>query len=307
MDTISHVLTGLFIGIAVGGLLGFKDLKLPAFAGVLGGLAPDFDLVSLLMGGTSFFKYHRVVTHSIFAPFVFAFIIGAVFSKFKFQKKDFFKSDFSKYYLLGFAAVFSHLFLDFVTSQGIVLFYPFSNQLMSWSVMPLVDILLLIIFVSGLVVMELLPQKKVKVSALVLIFIACLFTAKFGLYEIAGNTVHELDGYEHATLMPDYFNPFEWRVVIETEQSFQVSDYSLFNGLKNDFEFEKQFNDLIAFSKASKLVDKFIETSRYPVAVVNENTVKWFDLRVSNDGHMGYTAMVTLDENLEVSEERMGL
>jgi len=307
MDPISHALMGLFIGIAMAGLLKFKELKWPAIAGVLAGVMPDVDILSTLMGSAAFFKYHRVMTHSFIALFIFALIIALVFSRFKFQKKDFFKSDFSKYYALAFVSLVGHIFLDIVTSQGVEFLYPFSTQLISWSFMPLVDIFFLLIFVAGLVVMEVLPAKKVKVSVVALIFITVLFATKFTLYQYAENKVYGLDGYQGASLIPHNFDPFEWRVVVEDTNSYFVADYELFDGISERLEFVKHFDNLVEASTNSELVDKFISVSRFPFAVVNDHSVFWYDLRVSDDGGLGYTAMVVLDENLNIIEERLGI
>ena len=289
------------------GLLKFKELKWPAIAGVLAGTIPDVDILSTLMSSAAFFKYHRVMTHSLIALFIFALIIALVFSRFKFQKKDFFKSDFSKYFTLSFVALIGHIFLDFVTSQGIVLLYPFSNQLFSWSFMPLVDIFLLLIFVAGLVVMEILPQKKVKISAVALILITILFVTKFTLYQYAENRVYGLDGFREAYLIPHNFDPLEWRVVVENTDSYFVADYKLFDGISERLEFVKQVDELIEVSRNSELVEKFIGVSSFPFAVVKDGSVLWYDLRVSNDGQLGYTAMVIFDESLNIIEERLGI
>lgn len=308
MDPISHALMGLFIGVAMAGILKFKSIKWPAIAGLLGGLIPDVDIVSTLMGSAAFFKYHRVMTHSFIALFVFALIIALVFSRFKIPFKNFFKSDFSKYYALSFVAIFSHLFLDFVTSQGIVFLYPFDPALFSWSFMPLVDIFLLLIFVAGLVVMEMLPKKKVQISAIALIFVVALFATKFTLYNYAENRVYGLDGYDGASLIPHNFDPLEWRVVVDHTDSYFVADYKLFDGISERMEFVKQFNDLIEASKKSELVDRFIEASRFPVAIIQDDgKVFWYDLRVSDDGGLGYTAMVVFDSTKNIIEERVGL
>jgi len=41
--------------------------------------------------------------------------------------------------------------------------------------------------------------------------------------------------------------------------------------------------------------------------IFNVTDVKWFDLRLSSDGHVGYTAMISLNEHLGITEEKVGI
>jgi len=116
--------------------------------GALSGMAPDLDfLIRSSSDPLLFLEYHRQFTHSlIFIP------IGALFCTvllyFLFKKQLTFK----QVYIFSFLGYATHGLLDACTSYGTQLFWPFSNERVSWSIVSIIDpvftipILLLIMF-----------------------------------------------------------------------------------------------------------------------------------------------------------------
>ena len=108
--------------------------------GFLAGLAPDLDV--LIRSSTDpvlFLEYHRQFTHSIFfIPFgalvVAAFIFPLVRKSLNFKTT----------YVASFLGYATHGLLDACTSYGTLLFWPFSNERITWNNISIVDPLLTI-------------------------------------------------------------------------------------------------------------------------------------------------------------------
>ena len=105
------------------------------FIGFLAGLTPDLDV--LIQSSTDpilSLEYHRQFTHSLFfIPFgslIFALLIFPLFRSSLNLKTVYFAS------LLGYA---THGLLDACTSYGTQLFWPFSNERISWNNISIVD------------------------------------------------------------------------------------------------------------------------------------------------------------------------
>ena len=108
--------------------------------GLIAGFAPDADVV--IKSSTDpilFLEYHRQFSHSlIFIPFG-ALIVAILFF-------PFFKSslDFKQIYLASFLGYLTHGILDACTSYGTLLYWPFSNERITWNNISIVDPILTI-------------------------------------------------------------------------------------------------------------------------------------------------------------------
>lgn len=297
MDTITHILFGFFIALLIAGKLGFKNLKWPVAAGIVAALAPDMDVITLLFSPGSFYEYHRVATHSIIGAVLLAIIIAILFSRLK--------KSFIKYLPITLLCILSHLYLDFITSTGIQLFYPYSTVKVALNMVPIVDVYMLAILAAGLVLIKRHPALGARISAFVLIFCFLLVSARIGLGVIADSSVDRLNGDSY--ISPHFFNPFKWAVVREQPDSYVISDYNLLTGIKESATVRKSSDPMIEASKQADVVKSFIASSAFPFAVIKGDTVIWHDLRVSIDGSRGYTASVQLGKNMSILQERMGL
>lgn len=297
MDTITHGLFGFFIAVLIARKVGFNKLKWPAAAGVTAALAPDIDIITLLFSPGTFYEYHRVATHSIIGAFLIAVIIAVLFSRLK--------KSFIKYFPIALLAVASHLYLDFITSTGIQLFYPYSTIKVALNMVPIVDVYILAVFAAGIVMIRKHPAHSARISAFVLIACVSFIGARIGLGVIADSNVSSIS--RESYLSPHIFNPFRWAVIAEQPDSYTVSDYNLLTGIRGSRLIFKADDPMIEASKQAEVVKSFIASSEFPFAVVKGDTVVWHDLRVSFDGSRGYTASVILGENMSILQESMGV
>ena len=112
-----------------------NNLLKVALVGFLAGLAPDLDV--LIQSSTDpilFLEYHRQFSHSLFfipfGSFIVALLIFPLIRKSMSFKTVYIAS------LLGYA---THGLLDACTSYGTLLFWPFSNERITWNNISIVD------------------------------------------------------------------------------------------------------------------------------------------------------------------------
>lgn len=230
MDFFSHALLPYLLG----SFLGLKRKYLAAL--VLGGIAPDLDVLVVWINyiyPTSLLIVHRGFTHTLFFGFfVAAFVLflatrDRVLTRAqRFVKLDL---DFSVSCLaFAYAGILSHLFLDYLTSKGVPLFYPFSAARYSAEIFSMIELIIMI--ASLLVLAELFRERsRAKFNKnLFIIFMAFLLIV--GGIRIEGKEMAQ--GYitdKSAKVYPDT-NLFQWAVLDNDSDSFLVREFNTLYG-----------------------------------------------------------------------------
>ncbi len=191
------------------------------FIGFLAGLTPDLDV--LIQSSTDpilSLEYHRQFTHSLFfIPFgslIVALLIFPLVKRSMSLKTVYFAS------LLGYA---THGLLDACTSYGTQLFWPFSNERVSWNNISIVDPLFTIP-VLILVVIAIRTKKKI-FSFFGIGWIIFYLSLGFVQYERALSVSIELANMrghnaERLTLKPSFGNLILWKSIYQHKDTFYV-------------------------------------------------------------------------------------
>ena len=109
--------------------VGKKNIAKISVVGFLAGLAPDLDvLIQSPTDPVLFLEYHRQFTHSLFFIPFGALIVAALI--FPLVRKHL---SFKTTYAASFFGYATHGLLDACTSYGTVLFWPFSNERITWN------------------------------------------------------------------------------------------------------------------------------------------------------------------------------
>lgn len=294
-DNITHSLFAFLIGIILIKKLKFEDTKWPIVALILAANFPDIDFVIRFFGTGFYLVHHREFSHCIIGIILLSLIIAAVFSKLK-------QKNFNKYFLLGLAGTTSHIFLDIITSWGTQVLYPFNHIRYQFSLISIVDIYVLAIFIVAIVLiymnrdMDKGQAEKIAKAALFIFIVLLLFKAGLKIY--ADNAVARLNGYDDVSVIPSMSSPFKWRAIINDTDIYIVNDFDVSTTGFGAFQFyPKEDNPLIEKSKSSLVVEQFREFAQFPYSTVKNNTVEWFDLRLSSDGSGGFVAKVEFDDS----------
>ena len=233
------------------------------FIGFLAGLIPDLDV--LIQSSTDpilSLEYHRQFTHSLFfIPFgslIFAFLIFPLVKSSLSLKTVYFSS------LLGYA---THGLLDACTSYGTQLFWPFSNERVSWNNISIVDPLFTIpiLIFLGIAI----KTKKKIFSFFGIGWIIFYLSIGFVQYERALSAAIELatmrgHNAERLTLKPSFGNLILWKSIYQHKESFYVdairiaqsSTLYLGESIKA-FDYQHHLPDLDKESQQKKDIERF--------------------------------------------------
>lgn len=198
-----------------------KNILKIGVIGFVAGLAPDLDV--LIRSSTDpilFLEYHRQFTHSLFfIPFGALLVALLIYPLVKRSM------DLKTVYLASFLGYATHGLLDACTSYGTLLFWPFSNERVTWNNISIVDPLFTIpiLILVGI---------AIKTRKRLFSFVAIgwtMFYLSLGLvqYERALSAANELaysrgHSPERLTLKPSFGNLILWKSIYQHGDSFYV-------------------------------------------------------------------------------------
>jgi len=189
--------------------------------GFLAGLAPDLDV--LIRSSTDpvlFLEYHRQFTHSLFfipfgallvALFVFLFVKASL--------------NFKTTYLASLLGYATHGLLDACTSYGTLLFWPFSNERVTWNNISIVDPLFTI---PALIFVALAMKTGRRMFSFIAMgWIICYLGLGFVQYERTASAAAALAqsrGHNptRLTLKPSFGNLILWKSIYQHDNRFYV-------------------------------------------------------------------------------------
>lgn len=283
MDSLTQIVLGAACGeLTMGKKIGNKAQLLGAIAGTI----PDLDVFfsSAANDSVSSLEIHRSYSHAIPVQIVFA--IPFAYITFLLFKKQF---AFKSFYLLWMLGFTTHAILDSFTTYGTMLFLPFTNYLVGFNniavVDPLYTIPFMFILIGCLFMRRDNPKRFIWAKRAVFISSAYMLLS-FGLKFIAhkkfeSELVRQNIKYDNLSTSPTMFNSVLWAGMAYNDSMIYTSEYSFFQKnkqinfaayprklyLQKDFE-GKKLNTLLWFSQGKYLFDKSGDT-------LNIYLVKW--------------------------------
>jgi inner membrane protein len=230
MDLFSHALLPYLLGNY------FKKKKEEITAFVIGGIAPDVDIFLLLIQylyPTFFLITHRGITHSLFFGFFTGVFVLYIASrkgiKKRVQKYFNFEPVFTQRTILyAYAGVLLHLFLDYSTSGGVPLFYPFETTRYSAELFFYTDIYLTIVSLVMVIYLFKKPFQSRTITKFLLIFL--IVFAGLGVLRFAEkNNSQEFFNDVNIQSFPT-MNPFTWYAQKEDVDKITIFEYDGLEG-----------------------------------------------------------------------------
>jgi inner membrane protein len=246
MDIFTHALIPYLLGSYL-----HLDRRLLA-ALVLGGIAPDLDVPIALIGGlypSDLLLVHRGITHTIFVGFFFALLVFYLASR---QPVKTFLRRFINYDLIFspasmvflYAGVLLHLFVDYTTTRGVPLFYPWQAARYSADIFSQIEPAALI--ASLLVLAELIRERqRIEFNKNILILFVIFFLIMGGIRIEGKASAESFFSGQNAEIHPDS-NPFSWVVLENESNEFLVYKYD---------SLEKEITGRSAFAKLTVASD----------------------------------------------------
>ena len=191
------------------------------FIGFLAGLAPDLDvLIRSSDDPILFLEYHRQFSHSLFfIPFGSLFVALFLF--------PFFKGSISMktVYVASFLGYATHGLLDACTSYGTQLFWPISDERVTWNNISIVDPLFTLPIVIFLIIA--IATRRTKFSFIAIGWIVFYLSLGFVQYERTFSAAIQLadsrgHNSERLTLKPSFGNLILWKSIYEHDGIYFV-------------------------------------------------------------------------------------
>lgn len=233
MDIFTHAL----IPYLVGSILKLNKRELTAL--VLGGIVPDLDFLFLginYLYPSDLLLVHRGITHTLIFGFLTALVALYAVSRCHVKRiiqrfigsDNFDLSKTWKALALVYAGVLSHLFLDYLTTRGVPLFYPLDASRFSAEVFSSVEV---VFAITSLVIIAMLLRYGQNRSAKVWLFAAFLVviiaagSIRMEGKEMSGMVlgVGSSKSYPEADL-------FKWSILEDNGSRFDVYEYDLISG-----------------------------------------------------------------------------
>ena len=270
-------------------------------AGAFGGISPDFDTIFVawigILSPNLFIFSHRGITHS----FIFGFITSTIFLYVISRKQvnqfigNLIKRDitvkFTKTTIaIAYFGVLTHLFLDYLTTLGIPLFFPFSITRYALNLYQSLDLITIILAAVVMIIIYMKVNYRYKKAAMAIFMIILILFGGLRAYEkvnILDNETPTLTGnYTQLSVYPTS-NILVWNVVKSNSQnsSYIVSQY---NGWSNQESNIQIFNtpsvengnysaglNAIKIADTLPVVKQFKWNSYYTVVNARYNSTKW--------------------------------
>ena len=233
------------------------------FIGFLAGLAPDLDiLIRSESDPILFLEYHRQFTHSLFfIPFgslivailIFPFVKGSMTIK--------------TVYIASFLGYATHGLLDACTSYGTLLFWPFSDERVTWNNISIVDPIFTIpiLILLGIAI----KTKKRIFSFFAIGWVIFYLSLGFFQYERTLSAAFKLadsrgHNPERMTLKPSFGNLILWKSIYQHEDIFYVDAIRSVQSITwclgdniRIFDYENDLPNLNKDSQQSKDIERF--------------------------------------------------
>lgn len=289
MDSLTQIVLGAACGEAI---LGKKIGNKALLFGAIGGTIPDLDVLvgSWLYGNEiDAMLFHRGFMHSILFSVIASFFLGWLFYKVYNSGKRLNTTTQKDWILLFFWSLFTHPILDCFTPYGTQLFAPFSNYRVAFNNIAVVDPIYTLPFLICMIVLMFFNRasntRRVWLKwGIYMSSVYMFFTLGNKLYidsvfrkSLKDNNINAI----RFSTQPAIFNNILWYGIAETENTYFISDYSLFD-LKNRFlnfrEVPKQ-RDLNPQDYKDIKDLAWFSNQYYSVYKIGENEFQYNDLR----------------------------
>ena len=289
MDNLTHTLYGL--ALARTGL--HRTTPRATLTLLVGANLPDVDFISIFWGDINYLKYHRGITHSFAGVFLGAVVLASVVYWINNHLLKGKPSSWRRLFWLSLIGVASHVLLDFTNSYGIRPFLPFYKPWYAWDIAFIIDPWILLVLTLGLglpFLFRLINQEigarpaEPHRGALVCLTLILLYWLSKDLSHRQAIVALEQNRYSTGVslrfgAMPQFFNPFGWYGIVETETAYHRTEVGWGNPngfrVRNKLYHKPEQTEIIESAKKDPQTQAFLAFARFP----------WFQIEPSFEGY----------------------
>lgn len=287
MDPLSQAVVGASLP---QNLIQKKDMRSVLIIGSLAGIFPDIDIFfRSSYDPLLFLEFHRQFTHSIIFIPIGALIFTLLFFSIFFKKIPF---SFFKTWLIATLGYSTHGLLDACTSYGTQLYWPFSNERISWNIISIIDPFFTI---PALILLLISLIKKNKLWARIaliwmFIYLSLGIIQNYRADQVAKEIANQRNHHPSIiSVKPSFGNLILWKIIYQYDNYFYIDAVNI--GPKKEIfigqkikKFDKP--DLSYFNILSNIqkkdIDRFLWFSQDFLAVNPQNQFELIDIRYSS-------------------------
>jgi inner membrane protein len=263
LDSLTHIVVGGALGeLTFGKKIGNKAILIGAIANTI----PDLDVFAQAMAKSVdvAIRIHRSYTHALFMhPFMalpFAYIAYRIFKK---------EVTYLNWFLFFVFSFFIHVMMDCCTTYGTQLLLPFTNKLISWNNLSVVDPLFtlpVILFFIAVFFFKKENNIRRKIAAAGIV-VSLVYLSTSTVNKFSAVAVFKLDLKDknikttHFSTTPTMFTSWLWNMVAYNDTTMYMAEYSIFQKTKSI--------DIVSVRRNSDFLKPIINTK--PV-----QTLLWF-------------------------------
>jgi inner membrane protein len=264
MDSLTQIVLGAGVGELV---LGKKIGNKAQLIGAIAGTVPDLDVfvTMYLDNDLADLVVHRSYSHALLTHVLLAFPMAWICYR-MFKRKI----DYRPWYWLWFLCLATHAILDSFTTYGTQLFLPFTNYLVGFNNISVIDPLYTLPFMGILIYCLFLNRndprrhqwawRSVYISSA---YMALTFVSKWYVHNTFSRSLKEQQiTYKHLSTAPTFFNNALWAGIAYDDSTMTIGEYSIFQ--------KDQQVDFVRYKRNLQLEDEFRSKEL--------ETVKWFSL-----------------------------
>lgn len=292
MEPVTHFLTGACLGRS-----GFnRKTAYATLAMTLAAEAPDLDVLWGYRGPVAELQHHRGWTHSfVGAPVVALATVGFIWLLHRWRKKEpVIPPRWGWLFLGAWIAANSHILLDYTVNYGVRPFFPFSEKWYAWSIVFIVDPWLLLALTLALLLPAILALADREIGArrkafrgrgwavAALVFMVLYWGLRNAERDHALALIrtgsYTREPLIRAAAEPHIANPFRWRMLMETKDSFQTAEVDTIGDVVNtddyaDVIYKPPVTPAVAAAKQSYLGQVYLDWGKWPL-VQDQGTVQ---------------------------------
>ncbi len=309
VDTGSH----LAIGVTLAGLAYLDPVvaQNPGLAQavmigtLIGSNAPDFDAVLRLKGFSCYIRYHRGITHSIPALFIWPAFISLLLSL-AYNSLNWWPH----LYIWSFIAIVLHVFLDLLNVYGVQCMRPFNEKWFHLDILSIFEPLLFLVHASGLVLWLILGHDPAQVFswvyALSFVYIGLRAWYHYLLLRRVKRFLN-VKGIYH--VLPDLLG-YKWSFVVETDHCFYTGKIVFHQITLEDQYTKEKNNEVVQATMGIDGVRAFLGFAQRIHVTWSElkdgYEVIWSDVRFWYNHKLPFGVVVRLNRDLEVVDYNLG-
>ncbi|TYB33591.1 MAG: metal-dependent hydrolase, partial [Flexistipes sinusarabici] len=256
MDPVTHFTSGVVLLKT----LGFKaNTRSVVLFGSLA-LLPDIDnAISFFGTKADYLLYHRGFTHSVWGGLLLGILAAFIL-------KNIFKNRFLFFAITGVAIMYTHIYLDYITSYGTQLLAPFSRHRFAMSSVFIIDPFYTLTLITLLIFALILKNRKTAI--IVAAFLIFYPAANLGVKSFVRFKVSKLTDNK-VIVTTTVLTPLYWKVIIEDKDRYKVRDVKIYQKINPaTFKSYKKFDkESTVYNFNNKFLKTYLWFVDYPVIV----------------------------------------